>query len=114
MPVDESKIQWQIPLFPDYIIPNGGLTNERGSHALFYYYLLATEMRDREENGVVYEGDKDPEFFYREVFKSVAKLYNIRPEYMENHWPSVDQTCQMHGLPILPHGQKYRFRGLTQ
>ncbi len=114
MPISEDKIQYQLPLFPDYIIPNGGLTNERASHALFYYYLLATEMKDKEDHGIVYEGDKDPEYFYREVFKSVAKLYNLRPEYMENLWPCVDLTCDMHNLPKLPHGTKYRFQGVVR
>ena len=104
----------EIPLFPDYIIPNGGLTNERESHALFYYYILATQMREQELHGIVYEGDKDPEYNYRQVFLSVARMYSLRPENMVNAWPSVDVTCEMHGMTRLPQEQKYRQRGLTQ
>lgn len=104
----------EIPLFPDYIIPNGGLTNERESHALFYYYILAMQMYDREKNGVVYEGDKDPEFNYRNVFLSVANLYGIRPENMVNAWPSVDVTCTMHNMPLLPREAKYRQNGYNR
>lgn len=104
----------ELPLFPDYIIPNGGLTNDRESHALFYYYILAMNMYDKETNGVVYEGDKDPEFFYANLFKSIAHMYDIKPDHMVNAWASVDVTCEMYGMPHMPHGQKYRQRGITQ
>ena len=103
----------EIPLFPDYIIPKGGLTNARESHALFYYYIQAMQMYDKEVNGIVYEGDKDPEFWYDKLFANIARLYGVRPDAMVQAWPSVDQTCDMHGMPMMPHGNKYR-RGLMQ
>ena len=106
-----AGIQVEVPLFPEYIIPNGGLTNDRTTHALFYYYILAMQAYDQEKNGIVYEGDKDPEFNYRQIFTSVAKLYGVAPEAMEKCWPSVDTTCHMHGMPMLPHDNKYRMIG---
>lgn len=104
----------EIPLFPNYIIPNGGLTNERESHALFYYYILAMQMYDKEKNQVVFEGDADYVGQYRQVFLNVARLYNVRPENMVNAWASVDTTCYMHKMPMLPQEQKYRQRGMMQ
>ncbi len=103
----------EIPLFPDYIIPNGGLTNERESHALFYYYILAMQMYDREKHQIVFEGDADYLPDYHQVFLNVARLYGLRPDNMVNAWPSVDVTCEMHGMPKMPHGVEYRQRGLT-
>lgn len=98
----------ELPLFPDYVIPKGGLTNDRVTHALFYYYILAMQMYDQEQNGVVYEGDKDPEFLYSQVFRSVADLYDVSREAMAQAWASVDLTCAMHQMPKMPHGAKYR------
>ncbi len=103
----------ELPLFPQYIIPDGGLTNERESHALFYYYILATQAKEIEETSIVYEGDKDPEAHYRQLFTSVAKLYNVQPDNMANAWASVDVTCEMHKLPKLPNNVKYRHRGVA-
>jgi len=92
----------EVPLFPEYIIPNGGLSTHRESHGLFYYYLLAMQAMDTELNGIVYEGDKDPLQNYRQLFQSVARLYNVDPDAMNRAWPDVDKTCVMHNMPILP------------
>ncbi len=101
----------ELPLFPDYIIPNGGLTNERTSHALFYYYVLAMNAWETEKTQIVYEGDADYVANYRNLFNAVSRMYDVDPEHMINAWASVDTTCDMHNMPKLPQTQKYRHRG---
>jgi hypothetical protein len=96
----------QYPIFTQYISPNGGLDSNLETHALFYYYLLARQAYEAGRDAIVYEGDKDPEFNYTQILKSVAKWYSIDVHNMVNAWKAVDLTCFMHKLPTLPN--KYR------
>ncbi len=96
-----------VPIFTQYITPNGGLDKEKESHALFYYYLLAQKAVEEDASKIVYEGEKDPEFKQFELCKGVAKMYGVELTAMLNAWKSVDLTCLMHNLPKLP--DKYRY-----
>jgi len=102
--------QQQPPLFFQLIKPNGGLTQARETHALFYYYIIARSAYEEVVKGttVVYEGDDDPSMNLRQTFISVAKLYKVAPEAMAKCWSHVDITCAMLSLPMLPDERRYR------
>jgi len=104
-----DKINLAPPRFPDYMQPNGGLNSHRETHALFYYYLLAKKNLETRENQIVYEGDVDPVFGFRSLFKSIAVLYNVEPEAMQKCWKEVDYTCHLNNLPKFPVGNAYRY-----
>jgi len=95
------------PIFTRYITPNGGLDSHKETHALFYYYLLASKALETESNQIVYEGDKDPEYNQMQILKSVAKWYAVDVHNMVNAWDAVDLTCLMHNLPKL--ANRFRF-----
>jgi len=104
-----NKMNFTPPLFVNYMQPNGGLTRDRETHALFYYYLLAKKNLETRETQLVYEGDTDPVFAFRNLFKSIAILYGVRPEHMQKCWPEVDYTCHLNNLPKFPKGNAYRY-----
>lgn len=106
--VDGKKIFIQPILFFQYMWPNGGLTNDRETHALFYFYLLSRKNFEEQNDMIVYEGDPDPQFDYKQLYVSIAKMYNVRPENMANCWKEVDYTCFVHNLPKLPEQSRLR------
>lgn len=105
-----SSSPTNVILFPNYMLPHGGLTQDRESHALFFYFLHARKMYEEcnLETRLVYEGDKDPAADFYALFKSVAIRYNVNPEKMAKFWPHVDYTCQLHSMPKLPDERRFR------
>jgi len=105
-----DKIKFSPPVFPSIMVPNGFLDQHRESHALWYYYLCA---RQAYEASVVdpmeYEGEKDSQVNYYELFKSIAKIYGVRPENMANCWTQIDMQCVASKVPQLPDEERYRF-----
>lgn len=99
-----------MPAFNEYNVPNGWLQNDPACHALWYYYLIA--RRVYEEcilDPVVYEGDKDPEYNFQQMFTSTAFAYGVAPERMIKFWSNVDMQCSTMQLPKMPEGDQYRF-----
>ena len=109
-----KNLTFQPPLFPQIMVPNGFLDQHRETHALWYYYLCARQTYEQVVvDPIVYEGHKDPEGNYRELFKNIAKIYNVQPENMANCWPQIDMQCLASKLPKLPDEERYRFSGKT-
>lgn len=100
-----------VALFTEYLIPNGHLTTQPECHALFYYYLNARRTYEEKvkDSPIVYEDDPDPTYNFRQLFTSIATLYNVEPEQMANCWEDVDKQCLLLGLPLMPDEEKYRF-----
>lgn len=103
-----------VPTFDQYVKPHGMLDNYLETHCCFFYYLNAYRTYEEhiKNKQLVYEGDKDPEYNFWELFKSTAALYGCDPEYVANAWPVVDQQCMLLGIPILPDKYKYPHHGL--
>ncbi len=101
----------QIPLFPGYMQPYGYLSPARECHALFYYYLCAMRVYENEIVGerIVYEGEQDPIYKFRNLFTSLAALYNVSSEKMAAYWDLVDAQADLMMFPRLPDEEKYRF-----
>lgn len=109
-----------VQLFPGYMIPRGYLTTARETHALFYYYLCARQKYENEEGDhplPVLEGHDDPDpslAQYRQLFKSIARMYGVTPEAMAKAWDVVDKQCVKLRLPLMPDGEKYRHNGVPE
>ena len=97
-------------VFNGYITPNGFLTNDLATHALFRYYLSARYWWEKEqENLLAYEGEVDSSVNYQQMFSSIARLYGVEPEYMAKFWHNVDMQCRALHIPLLPDEDRYRF-----
>jgi len=97
-------------LYEQLVAPLGWLPRDISAHALWYYYTLARKNWEQENvNPIVMIGEKDPEFNYRQLFKSIAVIYGILPEHMVPHWKSVDMQATAMQLPRLPDEERYRF-----
>ena len=97
--VNMKNLDLEIPLFLAYQKPNGFLCPERQCHGLFYYFLVASNARERELDGIVLEGQEDPKTNYRQLFTTIANLYGSSPENMNNHWQCVDMQALALKLP---------------
>lgn len=106
--VNGKKLRFSVPIFQDYLPPNGMLDEYLETHALFYYYLLA--MRQYQEKiesvPIVLEGNPDPQVDFKQLYLSVARMYEVDPEKMANAWHQIDMQCRILGYPPLP--DKYR------
>ena len=96
-----NNITADVHLFIGYQKPNGFICPERECHGLFYYYLLAQNTFEREEDGYVLEGEIDFVGNYRQLFTTIATLYGVQPEKMVKHWECVDMQCVAVHLPKL-------------
>lgn len=108
---NRDAIQFEPILFPGYIAPNGFLDRSRESHALWFYYIHARRTWEEfvEHAPIVYEGELDPGFDFRQLFISVARMYGVRPESMAQCWSMIDLQCRALQLPTLPNEERYRF-----
>lgn len=106
----------ELTIFEDFIHPKGHLDWAMESHALMFYYLNARRTYEIYEIGdpIVYEGKDDPRCNYHQSFESIASLYGVDPNKMNNHWPMIDAQCDLMGLPRLPEETKYRYSSIIQ
>lgn len=75
-----------------------------------YYAILARKNYEEHVlNPIVYEGEKDPNVNFKELFKSIALMYSTTPEKMVKFWSNVDMQFTIMRLPKLPDEDKYRF-----
>lgn len=119
MPFDKKQFMRDIPegqdirppLFVGYMIPNGHLGTAPEEHALFFYYVHARRVYEEliRDEPIVYEGDPDPQYNLRQLFESIAGMYDCKPEEMAKAWKPVDNQAIALGLPLLPFEYKYRF-----
>lgn len=101
----------EVPIFENYIMPHGLLTPDPVEHALFYYYVNARRTYEEHvmDKPVQYDDESDPEFNFRELFTSIAGLYDVNPEHMVNAWDTIDRQCDLLQLPKMPDEYQYRF-----
>ncbi len=103
-------VSFHPPTFQDYEQPRGWLTHDKACHALWYYYVVASNnYREHIEDPIVYEGDLDTIPDFSQLFTSIAVAYGVQPEEMIKFWSNVDMQCQMMDLSKLPMNDKFRF-----
>jgi hypothetical protein len=97
--------------FEDMVIPKGFLAQDKACHALWYYYVVARRNYEEEFKGerIVYEGEPDQQYNYRQLFNSIATIYGTTPERMVHFWKNVDMQAAILELPALPDEERYRF-----
>lgn len=104
------NIKFTMPIFQQYLAPEGFLVRDKACHALFYYYLIAHNTYETHiKDVIVYEGDPDPQYNFKQMFSSAAACYGVQPEQMVQFWRNVDMQCDLLGLPILPDEERFRF-----
>lgn len=93
----ELKVQYEYPMFYDYVEPKGALAINKESHACFYYAMLAAKARGLVGSGIDSQiieyrvGDTPPEWnesHDEEIAKSVAIIYGLEsPEaFLKRPW----------------------------
>jgi len=94
---------YEIVYFEDYLIPKGFLTSDMECHALFYYYICTAHTIEKFNltKASAYEGEEDNNVNLPALFKSIANMYKVEPEKMENYWDLVDMQCFSLGEPVL-------------
>lgn len=107
--INGRKVRFQPPLFVDYVIPNGFLTQDIACHALFYYNQVAMNALNRVKHGVELEGETTLTPDFQQLFSSIARIYGLRGEHLIPFWPAVDMQCVALNLPALPKEGRYRF-----
>lgn len=106
---NDNEFRFSPPIFIGYMAPNGWLTDNPATHACFNYYLCARNTYETVElNPVVYEGDDDPVANYANVWKNIARMYNVELGAMAQCWDVVDKQCDLLHLPRLPDTERYR------
>lgn len=85
----DITIKSLMPYYDIYNPPGGLLDRSMECHALFHYAVTATGAVNRMMHGFVLENDPDPKYNLFNLFKGIAKAYNVDPDAMERHWPNV-------------------------
>jgi hypothetical protein len=93
--MDQPKINYEFPYFPDQTAPKGNLINDSACHACWYYYLLAHKMWAKvgDQFGVL-EGNPWLTKHYEQLAKSVAIMYGLNdPSEFMKYWPLIAMEC---------------------
>lgn len=105
-----AVITFQPPTFEEYEAPRGWLKHDPACHALWYYYIVASNnYREHIEDPIVLEGDPDVLPDFSQLFTSIATMYGVQPEKMIQFWVNVDLQCLKMELKELPKHDKFRF-----
>ncbi len=103
-------ISFHPPTFVAYEKPRGWLTHDKACHALWYYYIIASNnYREHIADPIVLEGDPDVLPDFSQLFTSIATMYGVQPEEMIKFWVQVDLQCLKMELTELPKHDKFRF-----
>jgi len=106
-------IVFEPPTFVDYEQPKGYLVHDPACHALWYYYVVASNNHaEHILNPIVLEGDADQEVNFKQLFTSIALSYGVEPERMLKFWKNVDAQCLRLDVGQLP--EKYRFSDVPE
>ena len=110
------EVVFECPYFNEFSIAEGGmLPNELGAHALFHYYGLALQQYLRAKENLVTEDELSLIFNRKaaeEIFLSISKMHNIRPQVMVRFWKEVEQQrIAMGGKDHLPEEFKFQHWG---
>lgn len=111
--MNQPKVAFKYPVFPDHTVPVGALPNEVAAQACFYFYLLAQKIREKVGDSIddqfgVLEGERWMDKHYVQLARSIATLYGLEsPDDFARFWTEVKQEAFICGLPI-PHDEYTR------
>lgn len=94
-------------LFTDFVKPKGPLEDNYAAHACMMYALKAFKQYYMRTQKLQLETDHDHPIQYENLFKTTARMYNVGPDYVAQHWPAVRQAFKMaFNEEIPPHIQR--------
>ncbi len=103
-------ITFHPPTFVEYETPRGWLQHDQACHALWYYYIVASNnYREHIADPIVLEGDPDVIPDFSQLFTSIATMYGVQPEKMVKFWSNVDMQCRTLKIALLPMNDQFRF-----
>jgi len=82
--------------------PNGELSHEMPCHALFFFAMLVDKSILPMDKAVVLEGNPDPVINAKNLYKSVAKMYNVEPDHLCHYWIEVNSQRKKLGMVRIP------------
>ena len=108
------EIRFNPPFFTAYLQPLGFLTEDYATHALWNYYLCARRAYEIHElDPLKLEGEWEVHPRYLQIFTSIARMYEVKPEEMAKCWDLIDAQCNSLKLPKLPNEERYRFNRIA-
>ena len=110
-----AVITFHPPTFEAYETPHGWLAHTPACHALWYYYITASNnYKEHILDPIVYEGDPDVLPDFSQLFTSIATMYGVTPEKMIYYWPNVDMQCEALEIVKMPMNDKFRFNKVPE
>lgn len=95
MPMEKLNVQMRMPFFQSHTVAAGGyLTNDREDHALWWYYITATANVIKVRDTLVYEGERDIEPNYAQLFQHAAMFYGVDINLLANRWERIYQEME--------------------
>lgn len=105
MEINGLKIQLRPIIYTGHLQPEGWLTRDWPCHALWMYYIMATNAKSVvgksiDDQIIEYNaesGEAPPLWMdkrYNAQIKSIALLYGTTPEEMQRFWPNVKMEIQ--------------------
>lgn len=94
--MDEPRIKYEYPIFPDQTYPNGNLLSDLGCQACWYYYVLAHKAYVKIGEGQfgLIEGNPWLSKQYVQIARTVATLYGLKdPSEFMKYFPLVAMEC---------------------
>ncbi len=119
-PFFDELLEWRVST--SLIIPGerynpdagkGRLSDDIHEHALWHYFLVASNAYRQQEMNLVEESDPSIHFNAEACFLAIARQHGVQPEEMSKRWPVVEKQRIALGLTSnaeLP--ERYKFRGV--
>jgi len=106
------KLTLQRRFYTSHTIPHGVLDASWETQALWHYYVTVYHaFNDIVNSPVVMEGTSDPYLKCFNLFKGIARMFDVDPEKMESHWLIIDAEARRCGFPELGEDLKRPNRG---
>lgn len=96
------KLFFQPIFFEPYLTPNGFLTKDLACHAMFYAYIIAQANVKEIQEKLFYDNEEDQVYNFRDLFKTIATIYNVDPDKMWNYKFLVEQQMRALFLKTIP------------
>ena len=104
-----DTITFNPPIFNKLIRPEGVFPTDIkeyiGAHALWYYYISALEIFKFKIDALQYEDEPNKEDMYNlsQLHSSIALMYGLPPEKMNNYWDLIEEQAGLLGSTYLPY-----------
>lgn len=97
--MDEPRIKYTYPTFPEQTQPKGNLLPDLGSQACWWYYTLAHKNwvetgKSIDDQFGLLEGEPWMDHQFEQIARSVAVVYGFKdPSEFMAYWPTIAAEC---------------------